>query len=213
MAELKDLTFKHPFTALIAGPTGSGKTVLLRRFLSNHDVTICGLTVIKVLWAYGVWQPLYKQPVPGVDIDYVEGLPSEIDGYNVVVLDDLMTELGGNKTLANMFTRGSHHRNISIFFIVQNIFHQGPQMRTISLNTHYFVLMKNPRDKSQISHLARQLFPENTKFLHEAYKDATSTPYGYLVIDMKLNTPDKVRVRTHLEYINGRFAPTIYCPK
>ena len=30
---------------------------------------------------------------------------------------------------------------------------------TKSLNTHYYVILKNPRDKSQTELLARQIFP------------------------------------------------------
>ena len=33
----------------------------------------------------------------------------------------------------SFFTKGSHHRNLSIIYIVQNIFHQGKEMRNISL--------------------------------------------------------------------------------
>ena len=200
--EERDFSFKHPFTAIIAGMTGSGKTVLLRQLLQDNKYTLSGLGPIKILWSYGVWQDLYNQPIDGIEVNYLEGLPSQDDlslmKPNILVIDDLMTELGGNKNLANLFTKGSHHNNLSIFFIVQNLFHQGPQMRTISLNSHYMILMKNPRDKSQISHLARQLYPENMKFLIEAYNDATSQRYGYLVVDMKQDTPAKVRVRTRL---------------
>ena len=222
----EDLTFKHPFTAIIAGMTGSGKTVLLRRILRDHRSTISRIdtTPIKVLWAYGAWQGLYDQPIgEGVNVTYVDGLPTEEDldihHPKIIVIDDLMTELGGNKNLANLFTKGSHHRNISVIFIVQNIFHQGQQMRTISLNTHYFILMKNPRDKSQIYALGRQLFPENMKFFHEAYSDATKEMYGYLVIDMKQDTPSRLRIRTRLtreeipESLKATFAPIIYVPK
>jgi len=223
VVSVKDLSFKHPFTGIIAGPTGSGKTVLLRRLLINSGNVFSGFQKepIRILWAYGVWQDLYNVPVQNVSIQYIEGLPSqeEILPFDMVVIDDLMTELGGNKNLANLFTKGSHHNNISIFFIVQNMFHQAPQMRTISLNSHYIILTKNPRDKSQIGHLARQLYPENTKFLHDAYNDATLAKYGYLVIDMKLETPQKLRVRTRLtreetpEYIKGGYAPIVYIPK
>ena len=81
------------------------------------------------------------------------------------------------------------------------------------------ILTKNPRDKSQINNLARQLYPENIKFLLEAYNDATSKEYEYLVVDMKADTPQKFRVRTRITteelppYINSDFAPIIYVKK
>ena len=68
----------------------------------------------------------------------------------------------------------------------------------ISLNANYIVIFKNPRDRAQIQHMARQVYPENSKFLQEAYHDATSTPHGYLLLDLKQNTRESCRVRTSI---------------
>jgi len=38
----------------------------------------------------------------------------------LVIIDDLMQET--NETVANMFTKGSHHRNVSVVFLAQNLF-------------------------------------------------------------------------------------------
>jgi hypothetical protein len=42
-------------------------------------------------------------------------------------------------------------------YIVQNLFHRWKHHRTISLNAHYMVVLKNPRDVSQIMALADQI--------------------------------------------------------
>jgi hypothetical protein len=154
---------------------------------------------------------------------YVEGLPSEEeileDKPHIVIIDDLMSELGSDKNLTNLFTKGSHHNDISIIFISQNIFHQGSQMRTISLNCHYMILMKNPRDKAQIMALASQIYPNKTKFLIEAFNDATKNQFGYIKVDMKQDTPDNLRIQTRItpeelpsdcEY---SISPIAYTPK
>jgi hypothetical protein len=47
------------------------------------------------------------------------------------------------------------------------------------------VLFKNPRDAGQIRHLSAQLFPGNVQFLAGAYKQATSRPFGYLLLDFR----------------------------
>lgn len=57
------------------------------------------------------------------------------------------------------------------------------------------VLFKNPRDSSQVTHLARQMYPGRFKFVQVSLKDATAVPYGYLLIDLKQDTtifPDDV---------------------
>src|SRR5690348_14956905 len=100
-----------------------------------------------------------------------------------------MAEMSGDVRLANLFTKGSHHLNISVLFIVQNVFHKGKEMRTVNLNTHYYFLLKNPRDKLQVMALGRQIYPGKVKFFMESYEDATSLPYGYICIDLKPDTP------------------------
>ena len=68
----------------------------------------------------------------------------------------------------------------------------------MSLNSHYLVLFKNARDATQISHLAGQMYPGKSKFMIEAYRDATSSPFSYLLIDLKQATEDKLRLRTNI---------------
>jgi len=42
------------------------------------------------------------------------------------------------------------------------------------------------------------MFPSHPKFLVEAFEDATAQPYGYLLIDLRPETPDAFRVRTNI---------------
>ena len=70
-----------------------------------------------------------------------------------------MAQSGKDKRIADLFTKESHHRNLSVIYIVQNIFHQGKEMRNISLNAHCIVLFKSPKERQQISILARQVNP------------------------------------------------------
>ena len=83
-------------------------------------------------------------------------------------------------------------------YIVQNLFGKNKEQRTISLNSHYSVVFKNPRDASQVTHLAKQMYPGKTKYLQEAFKEATSIPHGYLLIDLRQETPDHLRLRTRV---------------
>jgi hypothetical protein len=63
----------------------------------------------------------------------------------------------------------------------------------MNLNTHYFVFFKNPRDDYEVSVLVKQTYPGRSKFVVEAYKDATKNPYGYLLIDLRLETDKSYR--------------------
>lgn len=79
---------------------------------------------------------------------FKEGIPdmNDFDGTspNLVIIDDLMRESDGR--VVDWFTKGCHHRNISVFFITQNLFHQAKGARDISLTTHYIVCFKNPAE-------------------------------------------------------------------
>lgn len=188
-----DSSWKHPFSAIISGPSGCGKSVFVLHFL-EHLWEMCKEPFSEIIWYYGQYKPdSVKAPVV-----FREGLPDLESVYGpgskLLIIDDLMRE--SDARVVDLFTKGCHHGNISLLFITQNIFHQGKGQRDMSLNTHYMVIFKNPRDKAQIRHLARQVCPERPLFLQEAYTDATSNPFGYLLLDMKQETPDEFRFRT-----------------
>ena len=71
-------------------------------------------------------------------------------------------------------------------------------MRTASLNSQYIILFQSTRDKSIIQHLGTQMFTKNTKFLGDASEDATKIQYGYLLIDLRLDTPKEMRIRSNI---------------
>ena len=190
------LPLRHPFTALVAGPTGSGKTRFVFRLIENARTTI-DPPPRRIVYCYGEYQKLFdKYP----RVNFHRGLPDleDFDGKEPVllVIDDLMNET--DESVANLFTKGSHHRNVSVVFLVQNLFHKNKHVRTISLNAHYMVLFKNPRDASQFASLARQMYPNRSAFAVEAYKDATREPYSYLLVDLRGEQDEDLRLRTNI---------------
>ena len=100
-----------------------------------------------------------------------------------------MQSASWNQLVKNLFTNG-RHLNLSVAFVSQNLFYTGKKCSTISLNSTYIVVFKNPGDQSQICHLACQMFPSKPKFLQVAYEDATKDPYQYLFSDFHLNSPE-----------------------
>ena len=66
-----------------------------------------------------------------------------------LIIDDLMSET--NQLVSDIFRKISHHRNIGVIYMTQNVFNKNKFTRTISLNAHYFVLFKNPRDANQFA--------------------------------------------------------------
>ena len=114
------------------------------------------------------------------------------------MFDDQMIGASKDKRIVNLFTRGSYHRNLCVIYIVQNLFHQGKGSRSISVNSHYLVLFKNPRDKLEILILAKQMYPRQTDFFLNQYEKAFKRPFGHLLIDLKTTTQDNCRLRTNV---------------
>lgn len=165
----------------------------------------------KIFWYYAEYQPRLEAEL-GHMVEFREGLP-ELSEFKsgepvLLVIDDFMSEAG--KELSQLFTKGSHHRNVSIWFLMQNFFHHGKDIRTITLNAQYIILFKNPRDSQQVRYLARQIYARNPEALEEAFEMATEEPHGYLLLDLKQET-------INLERMRGKILPweqtEIYIPK
>jgi hypothetical protein len=158
------------------------------------------------MWVYSEWQPDYEE-VRALypHTEFVHGWQEDIydritpDERNLLVIDDLMDEAGSSKSMKALFTKGVHHRNCTVLYLLQNMFNQAKSQRTASLNTHYNVVFKNARDMSQFRTLASQMYPGKFYWLLDAFNDATSKPYGYLVLDTHPTTmDDDERVLTNI---------------
>lgn len=204
------LEWAHPFTAILAGPTSCGKSTFIKKFLYNINVMV-DTKYFEILYCLPEDQPIdnyFRQyrvirgtPDPEIFTDLKPRL---------VIIDDLMRET--NSDIVDLFTKGSHHFNASIMYVTQNIFNQGKGRRTISLNAHYIVAFKNPRDRVQIQTLSRQVCPDNNKYIQEAYKDATDEAFGYLLFDLKQSTPDLYRYRSKI-FPCDEPSDVVYIPK
>ena len=176
--------------------------------LSN---TMINPAPFRIMYFNKRWQPLYDEIMKHrPDIEFTQGIPYNIkdDDYfdtkfpTLFILDDQMRDSANSSDICELFTEGSHHRNLSVICLVQNMFYQGKESRTMSLNTQYLVLFKSPRDKQQISILARQMYPNCSHYFIEQYEKATQRPHGYLFVDLKQNTSEEYRLKSDIFHIN-----------
>ena len=186
---------RHPANVIVSGPSQSGKSWWIKKLITLPNLIHPKPT--RILYYYSQWQDLFKT-MPGVD--FIKGLPTSLpqDGRPVlIILDDLMEACAGNKDITNLFVRGTHHLNLTVVLLCQNLFEKN--LRTISLNTHYFVIMKSPRARSQIATLASQMYPKRSRFVLDAYDDVSKAGgYSYLFLDLKADTPEQLRVRSNV---------------
>lgn len=218
-----DIRFKTSFNCIISGPSGSGKTTWVKNLLTLGD-QLFTQPPKKVFLFYKAMQDMYiemeKANLIHQLVNVTDGLPSleEIhqmvepyrdQGGSLIIFDDSMNNI--NTDFEQIFCNLSHHSNCSIIFLTQNLFFKDQAFRTMSLNSHYIVLMKNDRDKQQISILSKQVSPHNSTFITQAYQDATKKAYDYLILDFKPDTPPVLRVRSNI--FPQQFPSTVYIEK
>lgn len=188
-----DIRFKHPATYIIAGSSMTGKTRFCFDLIKSgmmdadiEDIVVC----------YTEWQEAYEQMKDCCR--FVRGMidPDDLDARvpHIVILDDMLQADESNR-LEQFFVRSAHHRNCSVFYITQNLFSQGRGHRTCSLNAQHIILMKSPRSVAQLKVLQGQVFPGSKNFLLECYADACRNPFTHLLLDLRPDTPDYLRVR------------------
>ena len=111
---------RQPSSVIIAGPSGSGKSELVEQWL--RYLNVFQVKPNKIVYAYDRWQPRFDRMQKKDGIQFHRGLPdprhlTQWFGRTrggVLVLDDLMEEGGQDKRLLDLFTKDSHHRNITV---------------------------------------------------------------------------------------------------
>jgi len=194
---------------ILSGATMSGKTTFLYNFLQYRE-DLLSEKPSKVFLFYKKYQPMYNQMLKYKIVDELieldEGMislknfqqkvrPFKDKGGCLCIFDDLMEEIDENNS--KIFTKEAHHENSSVIFVTQLLFVCDKSYRSMSRNTTYFVLMKNPRDARSIQAMASQI-SSNNSILFDVFKEATQNAYSYLVVDFHPTTPDHVRLRSRI---------------
>ena len=193
---------QHPFSILLSAPSQSGKShwtlKLIEKCREKVTPPIDKIIYVNPTKSQDLHDRLVKHsPVPIRLTDNIETVKGDSNLNTLVVIDDFMDDDATEREVERIFIKRVHHENLSVAYLVQNLFNAGKKHRTISLNANYIWLGTNRRAADQIRTLATQIFPTKTKFFLEAYHDAvTRKPYGYLFLDLKVATPEDYRVKT-----------------
>ena len=198
----KAFRFRTPSSIMIVGPSGSGKTHFTERLLcKNLDLFQSPPKAIH--YCYGVWQEGFQR-MKRCGIKFHEGIPelSDLTKWfpkgGILVMDDLMDEGGNDKRVLDLFTKHSHHKNITVLYLSQDMFPNGKYAKSISRNAHYIIAFKSPRDGLGIRNLLLQSFPSNWKEVLRVFQRATSRPFGYMLLDLHPASSDDVRLYSYI---------------
>lgn len=184
------IKFLANHNTIIFGQTRAGKTHFLLEVLRKKLIT----PFPKVIYyMYGVEQDFMKSHP---EITFIAGLDfTEVktEQPSILIIDDLALDL--DREVAKTFIMGSHHRNISLFYITQNLFINSDVYRTISANCHYYVLFYNQRNFGQIHCLATQIFHGKDRArIINAYKYAGDIHRDFIILSFSPQLPRKLTV-------------------
>ena len=190
----KAFRFKTPSSILIVGPSVCCKTCFTESLLLDHLKKKLFVSPPPTIhYCYGVgerrWYTISRRGsyhLPFAKKWFPKG--------GLLVLDDLMYEGGEDKELLDLFTKQSHHQNITVLYLCQDMFPPGKYAKSISRNAHYIVAFKNPRDKLGMKNLLLQAFPTCWQDMMDLYQKVTERPFGYTVLDLHSASDDRKRV-------------------
>lgn len=204
-----DVRLQCPFTCILSGPSNAGKTTFCFNLLQCKDVLFSKIPSHTILF-YKKHQDVYDYMIKAKLVDelvHIEGdmiseheFEKRVSKYrskngSLCLFDDCLELI--DETNSKIFTKISHHENCSVIFLTQSLFADNKHYRTMSRNATYMVLMKNPRNISQIKNLSSQMCADKS-LLVNAYKEATKTAYSYLFIDFHPRTPEHIRFRSNI---------------
>ena len=139
--------------------------------------------------------------VQGVNFEFIDSSKNNGTKY-LLIFDDSCEEFCNSKGFVDIATAG-RHRGLSTICIKRNLFHQRKLGRDVELQNTHIVLFKSPSDVMQVTTLSTQLGlgPE----LVDWYRDATSVPFGHLLIDLSPRTDDRLRYCTNSGSVPSKF--------
>ena len=140
-----------------------------------------------------------------VNSDCIDSLENNGIKY-LPIFDDFCQEICISREFYKIAVSG-RHRGLSTIYMKHNLFQKSKLGRDIELQSTHFVLSKSPRDVLQVGRLSVQLGLGLS--LVDWYKDATSVPFGHLLIDLSPRTDDRLRYCTN----SGKKRSKFYIPE
>ena len=139
--------------------------------------------------------------VEGVNFEFIDSLRNNSETY--LLFFDNSGELICNSKASVDTGAAGRHRGLSTTYIRHNMFHPSKFGRDVELQNTHNKLFKSPPDVKQVSTLSAQLGIRSE--VVDWYRDATSVPYGDLLIDLSPQTDERLRCCTSTGSIPLKF--------
>ena len=164
----------------------------------------------KIYFFYHYPQPLYDvmqkeiqnlEFLRGVNFEFIDSLKNNGTKY-LLMFGDSCEEIFISKAFEDIAIP-RRHRGLSTIYIKHNVFHQSKLGIDVELQNTHIVLFKSPRDVMQLTTLSTQLGLGSE--LADWYRDATSVPFGHLLIALSPRTDDQLLYCTNTGSIPSNF--------
>ena len=139
--------------------------------------------------------------VRGINFEFIDSLKNNGTKY-LLTFDKSCDEICNSKAFVDLATAG-RHRGPSTIYIKHNLFHRSKLGRDVELQNTHIVLFKSPRELMQVTTLSTKLGLGSK--LVDWYRDATSVPFGYLLVDLSPRTDVRLRYCTKTGSIPSKF--------
>ena len=137
----------------------------------------------------------------GRNFEFIDSLKNN-GTKHLLIFDDSCGEICNSKAFVDIATAG-RHRGLSTIYIKHKLFQQSKLGGDVELQNTHIVLFKSPRDVMQVTTLSTQLGLGSE--LVDWYRDATSVPFGHLLIDLSPWTDDRLRHCTNNGSVPSKF--------
>ena len=182
--EILDSKLQKPFRLIVAGGSGTGKTTFLQKLVDNSHFETPFDRIIYSYPDYLTEAPAQFDQIvdyrPGLgDLNYFASLPKN----SLIIYDDMMNECGNSSEMMKLFSVVARKQNISIIFIVQNIYDNSRQFRNIRLNATGFVMFNFFAASDILRRLIRDLNLQEVipkRLLDQIYAER----FAYIFIDI-----------------------------
>lgn len=187
MEKVADFFPERNRSYVLVGASGTGKTTwavnLINQFLAN------GEKFSSCMIFYEVYQKLYDQI--NMEINAFEGmqellsLPDEKYTNSIVVLDDQQLQIRGDylKAINRLFTVIAHHKQCTVIILLQNLFSDDSQLKTIYKNASYLTVF-NSRQTMQLLTSLQRLFFVGAQGQLKAAAEHAFKYHNYIMLDM-----------------------------
>ena len=209
--ENNKLVFKRNSIICMCGPTGVGKTFLLRKIIEERRQLFEDKPDF-VLYCYSIWQPIYSEMKEefGEEIMFQHGIPdtellkrmSVLKPGLLLLLDDCLEKIIDKPVILTLFVEQVHHFSINLCYVLHNIYCSGKNRRTLTLQTQYFIFFPTRSDQLSFEIFASRLGKKNSKSFMEIYDDIKKHKFKYFIVDSHPRSESNIFVWTGI--FNGQ---------